>query len=273
MFFGAPAFPSPSDVPSLRELFDLTGRVCLITGGSRGIGLEIAEGLAEAGGSLMLAARREQWLNPSVDQLRSSGFTCEGVLCDVSKPDQIQAAVDQTLAAYGRIDILVNCAGVTWGAPAEEMPLDKWQTVLDTNLTGAFLFSQAAGRHMIQQDFGRILNVASIAGIQVSMPRGLHYAGYVASKGGLIALTKELAAKWARNNIRVNALAPGFFASRMTEKIMDKVAPDIEANVPLARIGRPGELKGAAVFLVAGASDYITGQTLIVDGGGSIIWG
>jgi gluconate 5-dehydrogenase len=164
-------------------------------------------------------------------------------------------------------------AGVSWGAPAEDMPLDKWNSVIETNLTGAFLFCQAAGRQMIRQNYGRILNVASIAGIQVSLPRGLHYSGYVASKGGLIALTRELAAKWAQHDIRVNAIAPGFFASRLTEKILDKVAPDIEANVPLGRIGRPGELKGVAVFLVAPASDYMTGQTLIVDGGGSIIWG
>jgi gluconate 5-dehydrogenase len=260
-------------VPSLLELFDLSGRVCLITGGSRGLGLEIAEGMAEAGASLMLGARREQWLGPAVEQLRSAGHRCQGAICDVSKADHVQALVDQTLAAYGRIDVLVNCAGVSWAAPAEEMPLEKWQAVLDTNLTGAFLLCQAAGRHMIRQEYGRILNVASIAGIQVSLSRGPHYAGYVASKGGLIAMTRELAAKWAPHNIRVNAVAPGFFATRLTEKVLDKVSSDIEANVPIGRIGRPGELKGVAVFLVADASDYITGQTLIVDGGGSIVWG
>jgi gluconate 5-dehydrogenase len=260
-------------VPALSELFDLSGKACLITGGSRGLGLEIAEGLAEAGASLMLAARRRQWLDPAVDQMRARGFSCHGVVCDVSKQEQVQAGVEETLSACGRIDILVNCAGISWGAPAEEMPLEKWHAVLDTNLTGAFLFCQAAGQQMIRQQFGRILNVASIAGIQVSLPRGSHYAGYVASKGGLIALTRELAAKWAQHNIRVNAIAPGFFASRLTENVLDKVEPDIEANVPMGRIGRPGEIKGVAVFLVSPASDYITGQTLVVDGGGSIVWG
>ena len=210
---------------------------------------------------------------PAVDEMRARGFSCHGVLSDVSKQGDVQAAVDETLAIFGRIDILVNCAGISWGAPAEEMPLEKWQAVLETNLTGAFLFCQAAGRQMIRQQFGRILNVASIAGIQVSLTRGLHYAGYVASKGGLIALTRELAAKWAPHNIRVNAVAPGFFATRLTEKILDKVAADIEANIPLGRIGRPGELKGVAVFLLSPASDYITGQTIVVDGGGSIVWG
>ncbi|MCW5982567.1 MAG: SDR family oxidoreductase [Bryobacteraceae bacterium] len=247
--------------------------MCLVTGGSRGLGLEIADGLAEAGGLLMLAARREQWLAPAVDELRSRGFPCEGAVCDASNPEQVQSTVERTISAYGRIDVLVNCAGVSWAAPAEEMPLEKWKSVLDVNLTGAFLFCQAAGRRMIEQQFGRILNVASIAGIQVSLPRGLHYAAYVASKGGLIALTRELAAKWAQHNIRVNAVAPGFFATRLTEKVLDRVTPDIERNVPMGRIGRPGELKGAAVFLVAPASDYVTGQTLIVDGGGAVVWG
>jgi NAD(P)-dependent dehydrogenase (short-subunit alcohol dehydrogenase family) len=268
---GAGAF-LPS-VPSLQQLFDLSGQVCLVTGGSRGLGLEIAEGMAEAGARLMLVARRAQWLDPAVDELRTRGFACEGSLCDVSCPEEVRAAVERTLAHYGRIDILVNNAGVSWAAPAEEMPLEKWRSVLEVNLTGAFLFCQAAGREMIRQSYGRILNISSIAGLRAALPRGLHYAGYVASKGGLIALTKELAAKWAQYNIRVNALAPGFFPTRLTEKVLDQLAPDIEANVPLGRPGRPGELKGAAVFLVSPASDYITGQTLLVDGGSSIVAG
>jgi gluconate 5-dehydrogenase len=171
------------------------------------------------------------------------------------------------------VDILVNNAGVSWAAPAEEMPLEKWRAVLEVNLTGAFLFCQAVGREMIRQRYGRILNVASIAGLRAMMPRGLHYAGYVASKGGLIALTRELAAKWAQFNIRVNALAPGFFPTRLTEKILPRLEAFFDASVPLGRPGRPGEIKGAAVFLVSAASDYITGQTLRIDGGSSIVAG
>jgi NAD(P)-dependent dehydrogenase (short-subunit alcohol dehydrogenase family) len=258
-------------VPTLKELFDLSGRVALVTGGSRGLGKEIAEGLAEAGSSLMLLARREQWLAPTVEEFRGRGFRCEGLLCDVSNPDDVQRAVSSTLNAYGQIDILVNNAGVTWGAPAEQMPLEKWRMVLDINLTGAFLFCQAVGRHMLERGSGNIINVASVAGLVGSTEMGLHIVGYVAAKGGLIAMTRELAAKWARRGIRVNAIAPGFFPSRMSEKVLEVALPRIEAGVPMGRIGREGELKGVAVFLASEASSYITGQTIVVDGGTTII--
>ena len=256
---------------SLKQLFDLSGQVALVTGGSRGLGEEMAEGLAEAGASLMLLARRDQWLSPAVDAMKKRGFRCEGALCDVSKPAEIDAVVKQTLATYGQIDILVNNAGVTWGAPAEAMPFDKWQQVLDVNLTGAFVFSQVCGREMIKRKYGRIINVASIAGLKSSMPQGIHYAGYASSKAGLLGLTRELAAQWAPHNIRVNAIAPGFFPSRMTEKVLAAAQPYIESGIPMARVGHPGELKGVAVFLAASASDYITGQTIVVDGGATIV--
>jgi NAD(P)-dependent dehydrogenase (short-subunit alcohol dehydrogenase family) len=245
------------------ELFRLDGRRALITGGSRGLGAEIAEGLAEAGASVRLLARREQWLTPTVASFRARGWDCEGALCDVTDALQVQGVVDR----FGPLDILINNAGVSWGEPAEEMPLDKWRQVLDTNLTGAFLFAQAAGRQMIERRSGVILNIASIAGMRGSMPRGIHAAAYTASKGGLIALTKELAAKWAGYGIRVNALAPGFFPSRMTERILPGMEEDLRRHVPLGRAGRTGELKGAAIFLCSDAASYITGQTLAVDGG------
>lgn len=255
----------------LKQLFDLTGRVALVTGGSRGLGEEIAEGLAEAGASLMLLARREQWLNPTLDAMKKRGFRCEGALCDVSNPDDVNAAVRKTLDTYGQIDILVNNAGVTWGAPAEDMPLDKWHMVIQVNLTGAFLFSQTCGREMIKRKFGRIINVASVAGLKSSMPQGIHYAGYASSKAGLLGLTRELAAQWAPHNIRVNAIAPGFFPSRMTEKVLEAAQPYIESGIPMGRVGCPGELKGVAVFLAAAASNYITGQTIVVDGGATVV--
>ena len=255
----------------LKRLFDLTGQVALITGGSRGLGEEIAEGLAEAGASLMLLARREQWLSPAVAAMTNRGFRCQGALCDVSKPADVEAAVSRTLSTYGQIDILVNNAGVTWGAPAEHMPLEKWEMVLSVNLTGAFLFSQACGRHMIQRQYGRVINIASVAGLISAMPDGLHYAGYSASKAGLLGLTRDLAAQWAPHNIRVNAIAPGFFPSRMTEKVLEKGQSSIEAGIPMGRVGSPGELKGVAVFLAAAASNYITGQTIVVDGGATIV--
>lgn len=258
-------------MPTINELLSLSGKVALVTGGSRGLGYEMAEGLAEAGASLMLLARREQWLLPAVEEFRGRGHTCEGALCDVSNPEEVQTAVDRTLEAYGQIDILVNNAGVTWGAPVEDHPLEKWEMVLNINLTGAFLFSQRVGREMLKRRSGNIINVASIAGLRGTTEQGQHIVGYVAAKGGLIAMTREFAAKWARRGIRVNAIAPGFFPSRMTEKVLEETQPLIEASVPMGRVGREGELKGVAVFLASEASSYITGQTIVVDGGSTIV--
>ena len=251
---------------SVQDLFDLTGRVAIVTGGSRGIGKEMAEALAEAGASLMLCARRAEWLDKTVAEFREKGFTAEGRLCDVTEPDQVQAVVDATLKTFGSVDILVNNAGISWGAMPEEMPLDKWQKVLDVNLTGCFLFAQAAGRVMLTQGSGSIINIASIAGI-TSSANGPFYAGYVASKAGLIGLTRELAASWGRRGIRVNAIAPGFFHSRLADSVIDIYERSIQENNVIPRIGAEGELKGVTVFLASDASSYITGQTIAVDGG------
>ena len=254
---------------NLSSLFDLTGRVAIVTGGSRGLGLEMAAGLAEAGASLMLCARREEWLTPAIADLRGRGFTVEGMTCDVANTTDVQAVVDQTIAAYGRLDILVNNAGVTWAAPAEDMPLDKWRKVIDTNLTGTFLFSQAAGREMLKSGYGRIINVASIAGVIASV-NGPHYAAYAASKAGIMGLTRELAASWGRQGIRVNAIAPGYFHSRLADGAIEMVEPELKATSPMGRVGADDELKGVVVFLAADASNYMTGQVLVVDGGWSI---
>jgi NAD(P)-dependent dehydrogenase (short-subunit alcohol dehydrogenase family) len=260
---------SPGAVPTTQQLFDLTGRVAIVTGGSRGLGREIAEGFAEAGASLMLCARREEWLTPTLEAMRARGFKVEGAICDVAVPDQVQSVIDRTLAAFGQVDILVNNAGLSWGELPERMPLDKWNKVLDVNLTGAFLFSQAAGRAMLARRYGRIINIASIAGMQ-GLVNGPHYVGYAASKAGLIGLTRELAATWGRAGIRVNAIAPGFFHSRLADGAIAQTEPSIKASSPIPRVGDAGELKGVAVFLAADASNYITGQTIVVDGGRTI---
>ncbi len=256
-------------MPTINELFSLTGRVAIVTGGSRGLGREIAEGLAEAGASLMLCARRPEWLTPTVEEMRASGFRVEAMVCDVAQPADVQAVVDRTIATLGKVDILVNNAGVTWAAEPEDMPLDKWQKVVDINLTGAFLFAQAAGRDMLTRQWGRIINVASISGLQASV-KGPHYAPYAATKAGLMGLTRELAASWGRQNIRVNAIAPGFFHSRLADAAIEMSEPAIKATSPIPRVGNAGELKGVAVFLAADASNYITGQTIVVDGGRTI---
>src|SRR5215210_1415730 len=254
----------------VQRLFDLTGRVAIITGGSRGLGQEIAEGLAEAGAVLMLCARREQWLTPTLEEMRARGFRVEGHLCDVSNPQHVEAVVAATIAAFGKVDILVNNAGISWGERPESMAVEQWKKVLDTNLTGAFLFAQAAGREMLKARSGAIINIASVAGLR-SSTHGPHYAGYVASKAGLMGLTRELAASWGPSGIRVNAIAPGFFHSRLADAVIEHVEPSIKARNPIPRVGDAGELKGVAVFLASDAAAYITGQVLAVDGGATIV--
>ncbi len=250
----------------IRELFDLTGKTAIVTGGSRGIGVEMAEALAEAGANLMLCARRAEWLDETVAAFRANNYTVEGKVCDVAKADDIQAVVDETVGKFGKIDILINNAGISWGAMPEEMPLAQWQKVLDVNLTGCFLFAQAVGREMLKHKSGSIINIASIAGM-TSSANGPFYAGYAASKAGLIGLTRELAASWGRKGIRVNAIAPGFFHSRLADAVIDIYERSIQENNVIPRVGEAGELKGATVFLASDASSYITGQTIVVDGG------
>ena len=256
----------------IEKLFDLSGRVAIVTGGSRGLGAEFAEGLAEAGASLMLCARRDEWLVPGAESLRARGFTVHAMRCDVSNAVEVQAVVDATLERFGAVDILVNNAGISWGERPEEMTLSQWQKVIDVNLTGAFICAQTVGREMIKRRYGRIINVASIAGLQGNV-NGPFYAGYAASKAGLMGLTRELAASWGRHNIRVNAIAPGFFHTRLSDSSIAQVEDSLNKVTPLGRVGLPGELKGVAVFLASDASNYITGQTIIVDGGGTIATG
>src|SRR5688572_939554 len=252
-----------------QELFDLSGRTAIVTGGSRGLGKEMAEGLAEAGASLMLCARRAEWLDETLNEFEARGFDVAGKTCDVSKQGDVQALVDDTVKKFGSVDILINNAGVSWGAMPEDMPLEKWQKVIDVNLTGCFLMAQAAGREMLKHGSGSIINIASIAGI-TSSANGPFYAGYSASKAGLIGLTRELAASWGRKGIRVNAIAPGFFHSRLADAVIDIYETSIQENNVIPRIGREGELKGTVVFLASEASSYITGQTIVVDGGMTI---
>lgn len=250
----------------IKDLFNLTGKTAIVTGGSRGIGKEMAEGLAEAGANLMLCARRSEWLDETVNEFQGKGFNVAGKTCDVAKPAEVQEVVAETIDKFGSLDILINNAGTSWGAMPEDMTLEQWHKVLDVNLTGCFLFAQAAGREMLKQNSGSIINIASIAGL-TSSANGPFYAGYAASKAGLIGLTRELAASWGRKGIRVNAIAPGFFHSRLADAVIDIYERSIQENNIIPRVGNEGELKGVTVFLASDASSYITGQTIAVDGG------
>ncbi|HET6946218.1 MAG TPA: SDR family oxidoreductase [bacterium] len=249
------------------DLFSLQGRTALVTGGSRGLGLEIAEGLGQAGARVAITARRREWLDEAERTLRGNGIDCLVLAGDVSDSRDVVRIADEATRAFGRIDILVNAAGRSWGAPAEEMPLQKWHEVMDANATGTFLMCQAVGRGMIGRRFGRIINVASLAGLSGQPPEVLDAVGYSASKGAIIALTKDLAVKWARHGITVNAIAPGWFPTRMSEKVIERAGQHLTAMIPMGRIGRPGEVKGAAVFLASEAASYITGQVFAIDGG------
>lgn len=254
----------------VRDLFDLSGQVALVTGGSRGLGLEMAEGLGEAGAAVVITGRRQSYLDAAVAELQKAGITCHAVSADVGDALAAAQLVADAVARFGRLDILVNNAGVSWGAPALEMPLEQWRRVLETNATGAFIMAQAAARVMAAAGGGRIINIASVSGLLGSDPRIMRSVGYSASKGALISLTRALAAEWAEHGITVNAIAPGFFPTRMTQGVLAQAGDHIAARAPLGRAGRPGELKGVAVFLAAPAASYMTGQVVVVDGGATI---
>ncbi|MFZ3265586.1 MAG: SDR family oxidoreductase [Terriglobales bacterium] len=251
---------------NVKRLFDLTGRIAIVSGGSMGLGRQMAEGLAEMGANLVLCARNKERCELAAESLRSLGVQALALACEVRDKAAIEHVVEQTLAKFGRIDILVNNAGVSWGAPVEDMTLEQWDKVLSTNLTGTFLFCQAAGKAMVAQRSGKIINIASVAGLGGASVE-LQAIGYHASKGGVIAFTKDLACKWAPHNIQVNAIAPGWFPTHMSGWIIEHRKDSLLAKIPMGRFGGDHDLKGAAVFLAADASAYVTGHVLVVDGG------
>jgi NAD(P)-dependent dehydrogenase (short-subunit alcohol dehydrogenase family) len=253
---------------SVKDLFDLSGTVAIVTGGSRGLGLEMAAALGEAGAAVAITARREQWLTTAAATLTAQGIDTLATTCDVTQPGEVDATVAAVVERFGRLDILVNNAGVSWGEPADTMPLEKWRAVVETNLTGCFLMARAAAKVMIRGGRGgAIVNIASIAGLVGTPSEVLDAVGYSASKGAVISMTRDLAVKWAPHGIRVNAIAPGFFETRMTTGLLERGRTAIERSTPMGRIGRPGELQGAALFLASPASSYVTGHVLAVDGG------
>ncbi|WP_342430345.1 SDR family oxidoreductase [Neobacillus sp. FSL H8-0543] len=252
-----------------KDLFSLKGKTAIVTGGGRGLGEQIAVAYAEAGANVVVCSRNLDACQKISEFLKEKGVRSLALKCDVSNQEDIQYVVDETVKEFGRIDILVNNSGVSWGAPALEMPVDKWDKVLDINLKAVFLFSQAVGKIMVEQRSGKIINIASIAGLGGQDPTVMDAIGYSSSKGAVIAFTKDLAVKLAPHNVHVNAIAPGFFPTKMAKMILDYSGEKILERTPAGRFGSDDDMKGPALFLASDASDYVYGHILVVDGGTS----
>jgi gluconate 5-dehydrogenase len=256
----------------VQKLFDLTGQYALVTGGSRGLGLQIAEALGEMGARVAITARKKEELEEASNHLKKLKVDATPYVCDIGKREAIAPLAEAVLKKFGKVDILVNNAGATWGAPAEEHPLDAWDKLVNVNLTGAFVLTQIIARQsMIPAKWGRIVNVASIAGLIGQDPRFAPTAAYTATKHGLVGLTRQLAAEWGVHGITVNAICPGFFPSKMTRATLDKMSSTIKDLTPNRRLGNDEDLKGLAVLLASEASRHITGQAIAVDGGSTVI--
>lgn len=253
---------------SNKELFDLTGQVAIVTGGAAGIGVQMAYALGEAGANLVIAARKLDRCKEVAAQMEKElGVKVLPARVDVKEVSEIDALYDLVMREFGRVDILVNNSGATWGAPSLEFPMDAWKKVIDTNLTGSWYMAQKAGQIMAKQNYGRIINLASLAAFVGAPAEIMDTVAYQASKAAIAGLTKDLAVKWAQYNITVNALAPGWFPSKMTAGTLDKSEELILQCTPLKRFGADDELKTATLFLAAPGSSYCTGVVLSVDGG------
>jgi NAD(P)-dependent dehydrogenase (short-subunit alcohol dehydrogenase family) len=258
-------------VANVKELLNLEGRVSVVTGGATGIGLRMGIGLAEAGSNVVIASRKLEICEQAAHEIEKTGAKALPVGCDVTKPDQVEAMKDAVLKRFGRVDALVNNAGRAWVAPPEDMPLERWQQVFDLNITGPFICSQVLGREMIKAKAGKIVNIASIAGLVGRNPRAYNSIAYGASKGALVNFTRDLAVKWAHHNIQVNCICPGFFVTPLNQKLYEKNRESIDREIPLGGPGGPDDLKGIAVLLASAASNFMTGAIIPVDGG-SVAW-
>ena len=257
---------------SVKQLLDLSGRNAIITGGSRGLGLQIAEALGEMGAKVALTARKKDELDEAVRHLAGMGITAQAWVCDIGRRESIPGVFDQMLARLGRVDILVNNAGAVWGAPAEDHPLEAWDKLVGLNLVGSFVMTQqAAKKAMIPAKWGRILFVASVAGLTASDPAVVRTVSYNATKHAVVGMAKQLAAEWGEHGITVNAICPGFFPSKMTRATLDTTGELVRKVTPTRRLGGPEDLKGLAVLLASEASRHITGQAIAVDGGAMLI--
>lgn len=254
---------------SVKQLLDLDGKVALVTGGSRGLGLQMAEALGEMGARVAITARKQHELDEAREQLQAQGVQVCTVAGDLSQREAIPAMVTQVVAELGPINILVNNAGTTWGAPAEEYPDEGWDKVMRLNVDALFFLTrEVARRCMIGQGGGRIINIASIAGLKGGL--GMKTIAYNTSKGAVVNFTRALAAEWGCHDITVNALCPGFFPSKMSRGVLEAVGQDVVARTPLGRLGAEEDLKGITVLLASDAARHITGQNIAVDGGYSV---
>jgi gluconate 5-dehydrogenase len=253
------------------KLYSLDGKAAVVTGGFTGLGKQMAEGLLEGGANVAVCARRpRKWLHTYrtlKEVARQNRRKLLGSRCDVSVQSEVERFFERAVDELGSVDILVNAAGVAWVSSPEDMKLTDWNKVIGTNLTGTFLCSQAAGRIMIRNRTGSIINMSSVAGIFGSDPEVLDAISYTSSKAGIIGLTRDLAVKWAKHNIRVNTLAPGWFQTHLTQRVIDRSGDRLSRAIPMRRFGTDTELKGVTVFLASEASSYMTGQLICVDGG------
>jgi gluconate 5-dehydrogenase len=250
------------------DLFRLDGKTAIITGGGRGLGQYFAEALSDAGANVVLCSRKLAACEEVQREIEARGGKALALACDVTQQSAAQQVIETTQQHFGAIDILVNNSGASWGAPAEQMPLDKFDHVIDVNVKGSFIMSQLVGNAMIARgQGGKIINIASIAGLIGGKPKYFQAVGYHVSKGAIVNMTRDLATSWARYGITVNAIAPGWFPTRMSHGLIEHYEKDMLADIPLARFGKPDDLKGVIVFLASPAADYMTGQTVIVDGG------
>jgi NAD(P)-dependent dehydrogenase (short-subunit alcohol dehydrogenase family) len=253
----------------VRELFELGGQVALVTGGSRGLGLQIASALGEMGARIAICARSAAELERASASLSSQGVEVFATPCDLSRADQVPAMVDAVLERFGHIDILVNNAGTSWGGPAEELALESWDKVMRLNAGSVFQLSQlVAKRCFIPRRAGNIIVISSIAALRTE--QGMKAVSYYASKAAALQMTRALASEWGIHGIRVNALCPGFFPSKLSGGLLEKIGPSVISRTPLGRLGNDTDLMGAAVYLASAASRHVTGQYIVVDGGESI---
>ncbi len=259
---------------TVQQLFDLKGQVALVTGGSRGLGLQMAHALGEAGARIMLSSRKAADLEAAAAELQAAGIDARWIAANCADEADTRRLADETLERMGGVDILVNNAGAAWGAPAEDHPVEAWDKVMNLNVRGYFILSQQlAKKHMIGKRAGRIINVASIAGLGGNPPE-MSTVAYNTSKGAVINFTRALAAEWGKYNITVNAICPGFFPSKMTASTLDTLGEDfLKRSAPLRRIGDDEDLKGLTLLYASAAGKHITGQWLAVDGGVSVVTG